>query len=67
LGVDIDAALAQHGQGTRHVALRLAQTGAVLQLAGGVLEAQPEQLAARGSQLLDEAGVVQFGIVYCIV
>ena len=48
--VRVDAALARDGQGAREVALGVAQAGGVLQLAGGVLEAQPEELAPRPSR-----------------
>src|SRR3954466_2965565 len=55
----IDAALARDGQCTGEIALGDPQARGVLQLAGGVLEPQAEQLAALGRDVLDEPLVVQ--------
>src|SRR3954447_3276649 len=54
LMVDVDAALARHGQAAREVALGLAHPRGVLQLPGGVLEAQVEDLLAGVAHELDE-------------
>ena len=55
----VDAALARDGQGASEVALGGAQAGGVLQLAGGVLEAQAEQVAPRGRDVLAQPVVVE--------
>src|SRR3954468_7492180 len=55
----IDAALARDGQGTGKIALGDPQAGGVLQLAGGVVGAQAEQLAALRRDVLDEPLVVE--------
>ncbi len=47
--VNVDAALTRDGQRASELALGGAHPGGVLQLAGGVLEAQPEDLLARAS------------------
>jgi hypothetical protein len=48
----IDLALVRDGQGPRDLALGALETGGVVQLAGGVLKAQTEQLASSGPDLL---------------
>ena len=55
----IDAALTRDGECTGKIALGDAQAGRVLQLAGGVLETEAEQLAALRRDVLDEPLVVQ--------
>src|SRR3954447_3244153 len=55
----IDAALARDGQGTGEVALGGAHPGRVLELAGGVLETQAEQLTTLGRDVLAQARVVE--------
>src|SRR5215207_4444995 len=59
LGLHVDAALLGHCQPPREVALRLPQPSRVLQLAGGVLEPQVEQLPARVVHELHELRVLQ--------
>ena len=41
----------------RDLLLRAPQTGGVVQLAGGVLEAEPEQLLASGVEMLGELDI----------
>src|SRR5947209_3378743 len=57
LALDVDPALACDRQGASEVALRAPQRRGVLELAGGVLEAQVEQLLARVRGELDELRV----------
>src|SRR5436305_15207025 len=54
LGLDVDPALARHGQGPRQFVFGLAEARGVLELPGRVLEAQVEQLLARRPDELDE-------------
>src|SRR5204863_4827166 len=55
----VDAALARDGQRPREVALGVAQAGGVLELAGAVLQAQAEQLAPLGRDVLAQAAIVE--------
>src|SRR5439155_19629721 len=55
----IDAALMREGQRAGEVALAGTQPGGVLQLAGRVLEAQPEQVLANRLDLLQELVVLE--------
>src|SRR5919201_2749406 len=57
--VGVEAALAGDRQRSREVALGGAHTGRVLELACGELEAQAEEVAARGPDLLDELVVLE--------
>src|SRR3712207_488698 len=59
LALDVDAARPRHGERTREVTLRAPERGRVLELAGGVLEAQVEPLLARVAGRLDELVVGQ--------
>src|SRR5205823_8851163 len=54
LVLEVEAALAGDREGARQVALGGAHRRRVLQLAGGVLEAQPEQLLAGGADVLHQ-------------
>src|SRR5207249_936376 len=53
-GVGVDAALAGDGQGAGQAALGAAQARRVLELAGRVLKAQAERVAALRADVLDE-------------
>src|SRR6185295_3013703 len=55
----VEAALAGHRQGASEVALGGADAGRVLELAGGQLEAEAEDLAPLGADVLDELVVLQ--------
>src|SRR3954454_14158792 len=48
----VEATLAGHGQRPRELALGVPQAGGVLELSGGVLEAQAEQVAPRCRDVL---------------
>src|SRR5215211_3068868 len=58
-GLHVDAALVRYGQRSREVLLRLLQPRGVLELAGRVLEAQVEDLLARGLRELHELRILQ--------
>jgi hypothetical protein len=63
LPLGVDLTLSGDRQNPRDVALGLTEAGGVVQLAGGVLEAQPEQLTACRGDLLGQlhlAEVLQF-------
>ena len=57
--LEVDSALLGDGQQPRDVALRAAQPRGVLELAGGVLEAQAELLVARLLEALHELVVLE--------
>src|SRR5262249_34215810 len=50
----VQAALPRHGERASEVAARRPQAAGVLQLTGRILEAQAEQVPARGADVLDE-------------
>src|SRR3954471_6132894 len=59
LALDVDSTQARHGERAGEVPLRSAKRGGVLELTGGVLEAQVEQLLTRVRHRLDELVVGQ--------
>src|SRR4051794_23584259 len=59
LALDVDAPLARHGHAAREVLLRAAERRGVLQLPGGMLEAQVEQLLAGVAHRLHQLVVGQ--------
>jgi hypothetical protein len=57
--MNLKSSFAGDGQRPRHFTLGMGQSGGVIELAGGVLEAQPEQLAAGRKQVLTQVGIGQ--------
>ena len=59
LGVGVGVTLTLDGERTGHLALGATEAGGVVELAGGVLEAKPEQLPTRGGDVLDQLAVAE--------
>src|SRR5207248_7913756 len=57
LAIDLQSSLIGNRQYPSHFPLGLLEPGRVIELTGGVLEAQPEQLAAHRGQVVTQVGV----------